>query len=322
MLPLTLDRLSTAANSIVADSLKYGAKMMIRQPRSEVGYVAAVVLGAVPDIANAWWTILAPEGLQVRMEGVFCHGSPMVDFLATGLSTRCELADLLVVVDRLDTRPETRTASLIQAKMARAAGRVQLAGKSSVKQLGLYQNWPSFTFTDTRRYGSETYSLSNKPVEVAGWFGVIDRHLKNGLSMPPPVWTQHPPFPTPTVTTNGRELGEFIAHAIFGQNAGRSVAKPPVSDWDRVVELLLNVTYTGVFRHQNTLGHQAAQRGVTQLLVKGAGKNEIWSVPLGDTFQGAPPIEGLVDAAFDPPAVGISTLHVFVESMEPEGSTL
>ncbi len=290
--------------------------MMVNAPRTEVGYVAAAVLGAVPGIARAWRPILAGSGLNVCMSSVFCHGSPMVNFQTAGCSTRCELADLLVVVDRLDRRSTARTASLIQAKMASKAERVKLKGESSLKQLRLYQSWPSFAFNDIGSYGSRTYSLSNQPTGIRGWFGVVDRHFKNGLCTPPPKWTQHPPLPTPTVTTGGRTLGEFITDAVFRVGAGSPVSMPAVTDWDYLVDLLLKVTYTGKFTHRGTLGPQQAQRGVTELAFKSSSGNTKWSLPQEYSGESTPPLDGLPDMVFDPPGLGISVLKIVCETDE------
>ena len=239
----------------------------------------------------------------------------MVDFALNGSSIRCELADLMIVVDRLSPPPGTRTASLIQAKMARAAERVQLAGRSSLKQLDLYQNWPSFAFADVRSYGTGSYLLGGRTTGVPGWFGVVDRHLKNGPYMPPPAWTQHLPSPTPAVTTGGRTLGAFITDAVFGASAGRQVAVPAATDWDRLVELLLRVTYAEVFTHAATLGPRPAPRGMTALAFKASGV-ALRLAPTSAPVDGIPPVDGIGDRRFDPHGLGISVLHVTVDADE------
>lgn len=315
MRPPSNSLLAAAADAAVGTCLGRGAPMMLRTPRTEVGYVAAAVLGAVPAIADAWRPMLAGTGLRVALQGVFCHGSPMVDFVSNGSAIRCELADLLVVVDRLSPTTGSRKASLIQAKMARAAGRVQLAGRSSVKQLGLYQGWPSFVFADTGSYGTGAYLMGACPGGLPGWFGVIDRHLKNGPHSPPPLWTQHPPSPTPVITTGGCTLGTFITDAIFSPGTGRPVGVPAVSDWDRLVEMLLRLTYAGLFRHSATLGPHPAARGVTALAFRAAGITQR-IVQTWMTGGGIPPIDGAEDRAFEPAESGISVLHVTVEPDE------
>lgn len=295
----------------VGTFLAQGASMMLNTPRTEVGYVAAAVLGAVPGIADTWRSMLGGTGLQVSLQGVFCHGSPMVSFVSNGTPVQCELADLLVVVDRLSPRSGTRRAALIQAKMARAAGRVRLTGKSSVRQLRMYQGWPSFVFVDAVNYGSGTYLLGMHPGGTPGWFGVIDRHFKNGPYSPPPVWTQHPPSPTPIITTGGRTLGEFVTDAVFDLGAGCLVNVSATSDWDRLVNLLLRVTYAGLFRHSATLGPRSAGRGVTALAFRAASVTQEIT-PTWLMGGGTPPIDGAGDQVFEPAGSGISVLHVTV----------
>ena len=211
-------------------------------------------------------------------------------------------------------------ASLVQAKMARAAGRVQLTGRSSVKQLGLYQAWPPFTFTDTGTYGTGSFRLVPSAGGIPGWFSIIDRHLKNGTASPPPVWTQHPPTPTPVITTGGRTLGAFVTDAVFGC-AGHPVGVHAISDWDRLVELLLRETYAGLFKHTATFGTASVRRGVTALAFRAAGVSQ----PIASAWtmgSGAPPIDGMGEREFEPATSGISVLHLEVGRDEGEADQL
>src|SRR5207302_1430523 len=134
---------------------------------------------------------------------VFCHGAPQVKYN----HTRCELADLLVVIDRWDTGSLVRRAVLIQAKMAWRKQLVKLTGPSSCNQLKLYQNWPTFRIVSPG-YGNRRFCLSGGRHGEAGSFGVIDRHLINNPT--PPAWTQHSPRPTPSTITTEPLLGSFL----------------------------------------------------------------------------------------------------------------
>lgn len=141
--------MASAANDAIHNSLLNGSNEMLLPPRTEVGFVAAVTLGAIRDIASAWTTLLVNSGFSLDLSGVFCHGGPMVTFKgANAQSHRCELADLLIVVDVVTGNTSIRRASLIQAKMANAAERVKLSRRSSVVQLDLYQNWHLFDFEE------------------------------------------------------------------------------------------------------------------------------------------------------------------------------
>jgi hypothetical protein len=215
--------MASAANNAIDNALLLGSHAMLSSPRTEVGFVAAVTLGAIKDIAAAWAQLCAGSGFSIKLSGVFCHASPMVTFSdANGRSRRCELADLLIVVDITTAGSLVRRAALIQAKMASAAGRVALSGKSSPVQLDLYQNWYLFDFVEAAYGMSRINFIAGGAAADSGTFGVIDRHLKNSG---PPVWTQHAASPTPVVISNQARLGEFIAEMVDGTGPG-SVAFP------------------------------------------------------------------------------------------------
>jgi hypothetical protein len=142
--------------------------------------------------------------------------APIVQFTdAGGRARKCELADLLLVVDIGSPGSFTRKAVLIQAKMARAATRVSLAGASSRVQLDLYQNWHKFDFIEAA-YGMNQVDLKKDGGRSgSGTIGVIDRHLTSQ-----PAWTQHAASPTPSVVVNQPHLGEFIAEMACDTRVG------------------------------------------------------------------------------------------------------
>jgi hypothetical protein len=177
---------------------------------------------------------------------------------------RCELADLLVVTDWKLRGKVTRTAALIQAKMAARVMTIKFAGSSSTRQLALYQRWPLFTFVDAGTYGTKSFDLTPIRGRDAGTFGIIDRHCKNSTARPP-AWTQHSARPTPSTVTREPTLGGFLAGMAggLGPPFGRPVQTNPRDDWTEVVELLLRVTYKKLFRHRATLGRVFAPRGVS-----------------------------------------------------------
>jgi hypothetical protein len=168
----TLERMSSQADRALAKVLLRGATIMRHAPRTEVGFVAAVTIDGIRAIAGAWEPTLAALGLSTNIQGVFCHGAPQV----TTTKFQCELADLLIVVDRRDSGYLVRRATLIQAKMAWRKQSVRLTGASSPKQLELYQNWPPFQFVDAD-YGPIPFRLAGSQYGQGGSFGVIDRHL-------------------------------------------------------------------------------------------------------------------------------------------------
>jgi hypothetical protein len=288
--PSTLASMARAADREIAAILLNGSRGMRARPRTEVGFVAAMAIDGIGAVARAWEPHLRTLALTFNLSGVFCHGAPQVRFA----SGRCELADLLVVIDRHDTGALVRRATLIQAKMARAAHRVSLSGRSSIKQLGLYQRWPSFTFVDAS-YGTDTYTLSGSRHGEAGTFGVIDRHLRDPAT-DPPLWTQHLPEPEPEEIDGQPELGTFLTHMLDGRaDSGRQAPQSPKDDWSKVVDLLLSETYAKTFAHKPTLGPQRPPRGASAFMLAGGHARTIFSVatagdvPPGTTVYDLPP---------------------------------
>jgi hypothetical protein len=291
---------------------------MLSLPRTEVGFVAAVALGAIRDIAAAWTPLCAGSGFLLKLTGVFCHAAPMVTFTdANSRSMRCELADLLIVVDITIAGSLVRRAALIQAKMASAAGRVALSGKSSPVQLDLYQNWYLFDFEEA------AYSMSRIDFSAGGaavdsrTFGAIDRHLRDPASSPP-VWTQHAPSPTPVVISNQPQLGEFIAEMVDGTRAsfGRLSTPSLQTDWSKAVERLLAITYARVFHHKSTLGSASAPRCVSavaclSLRTMADLTREVWG-----GSGGQPPFDDVRIIEDDGEPSGISVVHITVDDSD------
>jgi hypothetical protein len=114
--------MADTANDAIGNALLLGSQAMRSPPRTEVGFVAAVTLGAVRDIAAAWTGLCAGSVFSLKLFGVFCHAAPMVKFTgANGQPRRCELADLVIVVDVITAGSPVRRAALVQAKMAHRA---------------------------------------------------------------------------------------------------------------------------------------------------------------------------------------------------------
>lgn len=166
--------MAAAADAAINNVLLNGAGERIVRPKKEVAYVAAVTLGGIYDIAEAWNPICSGRGISLRLAGVFCHAAPIVKFGRKPLERKCELADLLVVTDIRKSGALIRRAALIQAKMARAKQRVSLTGPSSYKQLDLYQHWYRFDFLDPA-YDMRRVNFRVGPGPFSsGTFGAID----------------------------------------------------------------------------------------------------------------------------------------------------
>jgi hypothetical protein len=310
MLPAaTVDDLARIADAEIHRMLKLGAPNMVALPRREVGFVVAVTLGAVRAVGMAWTTLLAPFGIRVWLTGVFCHGSPRVGFMGSSGTTRCELADLLIVVDAIRTERTVRRASLVQAKLADRGRRISLADRSSRHQLLLYQVWPSFTFQDTALYGAAHYDLRGSREDQSGTFGVIDP-LTGATGQPPPTWTQHSADPAPRIVSDEPTLGRFLAEMVGGTRPGfgRRAAITPTDDWSTVVDLLLRVTAGQAFHHHETLGPLSLPRGVAAFMVPQPTLVQFGWNPHQPPFAGAEHI--------DEAARGVSILYVRAEREE------
>jgi hypothetical protein len=200
--------------------------------------------------------------------------------------------------------------------MAAKAWRVMLTGVSSKRQLSLYQSWPQFSFVDGV-YGPDKYILTTKGAQ-SGTIGVIDRHFRKAPAFPP-IWTQHEVTPTPSIVTSEPMLGTFIAHMAVPSKYGRIARPGGQDDWSKVVDLLLTVTYSKVFRHKPTLGTSTPKRGVTGLayfltsgLTSGMGGSAARS---SAGRQWRPPFDGFEEID-DPSPGGISLLHVKIARSE------
>jgi len=141
--------------------------------------------------------------------------TPKVDFIdAAGSSQRCELADLLVVVDDLTgATPGPRWAVLVQAKMAAADGGQILTRPGDLVQLELLSTWRKFTLPPTFSLSSRDFSTCGHAGSAldCGWYGLID-------PQPAPAWRQQPP--AASMPAGGMELGSFLAHMVESGQTG------------------------------------------------------------------------------------------------------
>lgn len=245
MIPASLTQsLAYWANIAIVDSLTNGAFGQ-NKPTGEVGFVAAIVLGAVSSISTTWRRVLQPHGFSIRLTGVFCHQTPRASFTdSTGNMVACELADLLVVVDDLTSgHLSTRRAVLIQAKMAQRGGGKTLASMRDLIQLDLLSNWPPFTLPSSFAPGARDFNtckFAGSPVDC-GRYGLIE-------PQPSPKWKQH--APAQSMPHIGEDLGTYLAHMVESGPVGYGrEASGTGDDWSGTVNELLNVTGSLVFAH-------------------------------------------------------------------------
>jgi len=251
--------LGRAANIAIRRSLADGAPNFTNRPTTEVGFINAVVTGAIPSIGAQWRQILAPLHIRLSMTGVFCHSSPMVNFLDSKCTRhRCELADLLIVHDHLPSGSlagSSRSAVLIQAKTT-PTGMVR---SPDAAQFELYANWPTFQIShsqfDTR---SRNFSALNTPGAASdcGQYGIIK--TKPSTS---PLWRITQPI-KPLQSTNGVELGTFMSEMLDAASSSRG--RPAVvngkDDWSFTIDELLRITAQRMFAHRATLGPSVRKR--------------------------------------------------------------
>lgn len=306
MVPASLTpRLASSADAAINAVLRTGAPGQAT-PTGEVGFVAAIVLGAVKDIARAWRPILNPHGYSVQLTGVFCHQTPRASFTdASGNARVCELADLLVVADDLTTgSPTRRYAALVQAKMANVGGGKTLTSGGDLIQLSLMSVWPVFTLPAS--FGSAprdfaTCSFPGAKVDC-GRYGLIE-------PQPSPRWEQH--APANTMPQRGHQLGTFLANMIeTGQVGFGREATGTSDDWSRTVDDLMRVTASMAFTYAAGFkGSQARQN------VKVAFSSPmVFAGPQLMSWKGSAPPSGGYPGSLDegPGGEGLSFLHLAI----------
>lgn len=239
-----INSLATAANTAIDNVLRTGAPGQTI-PTGEVGFVAAVTVGGVYDIATAWNSILQPHNLSVKMNGVFCHQSPKVNFTDShGSVVSCELADLLVVVEDYTSGSTVRRwASLMQAKMASSRGGQTLSQPGDLRQLDLFLHWHPFTLSGKYAAGKRDFSNCTHPGSHlnCGRYGLI-------AGQPNPDW--HQQRPAIVMPAGGDKLGTYFANMVeTGQTGYGREATGVGDDWSRTVDELMTRTYARFFTY-------------------------------------------------------------------------
>lgn len=307
--------LASAANFEVRHALAYGAPSFVSPPTREVGYVAALVLGAVPAIATAWRTIFSTAGIQISITGVFCHSSPQVEFKDKTKGTeRRELADLLLVHDEMSgTSIGARRAVLVQAKMATGVGTV--SGSSvDLPQLHLYEVWPLFSIKHSafaqHNRDFKTAQFAGKPIDD-GRYGIIDATSKQ------PLWHLVEPKTPPMSTSAGPEIGTFMAEmldvSIFGR--GREAKPQGTDDWSFTIDELLRITANRQFTHKLSFGPNVTYPAGTTVVVQPDSGTADWAT--SRLFWGAAPGGPDKTTTSEPDDVGLSTIRIVTRRTGP-----
>ena len=168
MLPKVIaSQLGTSAQAEVESVLANGGPRTSK-PTGEVSAVRTMTLDGFDAIANVWTPILRSHRYRIGLQAVFCHSRPQVSFKripspyapppSAGGRGRCELADLLVVIDHTDPSAQVkdRRAVLIQAKLLHA-GAIKPSGKEWI-QHELLAWRPGFDFMDSGIYEKNSRS--------------------------------------------------------------------------------------------------------------------------------------------------------------------
>lgn len=212
------------------------------RPTGEVSAVRKLVLDGFDEIAHAWEPLLRRWSLRIELSAIFTHSRPHVTFTPTRYTRgagRCELADLLVVVDHQDYGGviQDRRAALVQAK--RLKGReIKLSG-GEWTQHELLLELPAFSFVDP------IYAPGPRDIRTAPQVGDPDFTAEYGgveVDGMPRHWTFWIPA-APDDLTAPLALGTWLARMAAGLSMTGRMAKPHgTDDWSATVEELLRVT--------------------------------------------------------------------------------
>lgn len=155
---------------------------------------------------------------------------------------RCELADLLIVIDHVDRfqKIDHRRAALVQAKVLK--GPTLAPSGTEWVQHELLGWLPTFTFVDSA-YDTRSRNLNKMPLigspQHTAEYGGID------LKASPPIWRhwltkKATPWFEADVT-----LAEYIVGMVTGDlNFSRDAIRGGTDDWSFTVDELLRVTAT------------------------------------------------------------------------------
>jgi hypothetical protein len=154
--------LATLADLVVEKVLAYGGAQTPR-PTGEVSAVETLTRDGFTEIAKVWDPVISALNYRLDLHAVFVHSRPQVRWTrSNGTAGRCELADLLVVVDHKGQGyQKDRRAVLIQSKLLKG-DRIKLRGKEWV-QFELLSQWPNFTFV-TPGYAPNSRDLRDESV--------------------------------------------------------------------------------------------------------------------------------------------------------------
>lgn len=303
--------LQTAADVAISKVLLHGGAHT-RPPSGEVTTVRTVTLDGFDEIAACWSPVLKSAGYRIGLRAVFCHSRPHVTFAPVPhpqhpggkAPRRCELADLLIVIDHVDPfqKIDDRRAVSVQAKLLKG-GVVKPSGSGWVQHELL--GWlPVFTFVDAvydpRSRDLNGTLLVGSPTHSAEYGGI-------DLKASPPVWRHELTQTTAPWFNSPIPLANFLARMATGAiDCSRDSVRGGSDDWSFTVDELLRVT---------------AARPIMKKKVSGLRGNDNVVGFLADTS----PLFGSSDGGWDDyiegdvpewPEGPISTIHMSIRSID------
>lgn len=240
-------QLGQVAHDVVLRVCRERLGGMRRPPSIEIDFIASLVENGAGLLESGWQGILARDGITVRVAGVFCHQSPMVDIQEQPPyavpTLRCELADLLVLHSHLRTDGKVFWRGVLMQAKAHSCHSIV----PEEPQLWLYRDWPQFVISapgfDRRRrdFAQDQRSGVYGLVSHSGW-RVLPAHN-----------------PLIGTSASGLDLSEFLVNMLFDMDPeqpsrtsahGRQVYKNSTRDWSPTIWELLHVTAAKALRHR------------------------------------------------------------------------
>ena len=195
---------------------------------------------------------------SVRVNSIWIDGTPQATAKARAKEVKCELADLLYIVEELDHKGDRigRKGILVQGKNTVHPGKID-SGNSTRKERVLFEKLD-------RRYELALKTGVSKASKLIGEY-FLDSTVKEGLSdcarfllMPKmrcwfydyilncsPFHVTWPKRETSNEMVVGQSLTETVMEMYSGTNVGKKIIAPNMCEWSRMV-LDLENGYKGV----------------------------------------------------------------------------
>jgi hypothetical protein len=248
-------KLIQVSEDVVQQVCQKQTAIMRRRPSDEIDFVASFVVDGAGLLENKWQTVLAQDQVAVRVAGIFCHQSPMVNITASGnqshptLTNRCELADLLVLHShrRSDHKVFWR-GTLMQTK---SSTRDRIVPEEP--QLWLYEDWPDFVIAASG-FGNGVRDFNRD--RRSGLYALVSSNR----------WVVLPASnPLVANSMGSSRLGVFLVNMLYDMDPaqpgrrsrhGRPVYRNSKYDWSPTIWELVRVT------GQKALSHKGKTRGL------------------------------------------------------------